>query len=261
MSLATGWMPFSLAEVLVLAGVLGIVLGAAYVLVRGRGGGDGPRPAVRGAAAVACPRRGGRRRPRLRRALGLQLRPRARAALLRYDLAPAPAGRPGRAERATLLDAGRPRFARACPRTGRAPFGSRRPRGARSRARRARLRGRAGRSPSSRPAPVRAAQARPLLAPHVVPGHRRHLHPVHVRGQRERHPARLGDPVHRRPRAGAPARASRARTRRTMSAISPAARIPIGDFQYSGDVPRRALRAGRAGAAWTARPTAGCAAA
>jgi hypothetical protein len=35
-SLATGWMPFSLAEVVVLAGVLGIVLGAAYVLVRAR---------------------------------------------------------------------------------------------------------------------------------------------------------------------------------------------------------------------------------
>ena len=51
-SLATGWMPFSLAEVLVLAGLLGLVVGAAYVLVGARWKGWSAAGVVTGAARL-----------------------------------------------------------------------------------------------------------------------------------------------------------------------------------------------------------------
>ena len=88
-SLATGWMPFSLAEVVVLAGALGIVLGAAYVVVRARwrrwtaAGGVSAAARVLAGAAVAV--------LAFDVLWGFNYDRAPVAALLRYDLAPAPA--------------------------------------------------------------------------------------------------------------------------------------------------------------------------
>ena len=85
---ATGWMPFSLAEVVVLAGILALVLGAAYVLVRARWRRWSAAGGVTGAARVLA-----------LAAIavlvfdvlwGFNYDRAPVAVLLRYDLAPAP---------------------------------------------------------------------------------------------------------------------------------------------------------------------------
>ena len=192
-------------------------------------------------------RRGRGRRPRLRRALGIQLRPRRPCPRCSATTSrPRPAGRPGGA-RPRAARARRPRLREGLPEDERGrPAAARRPAGARS-ARAAR--GYAAREPGP-PSPVpradRAAQARPALAADVVPRHRRHLHPVHVRGERERDPARLGDPVHGRARAGPPARL-RARGRGQLRRLPRLPRASGSRLPVFRHLPRRALRAGRAG--------------
>ena len=158
-SLATGWTVFSLAEVIVTAGVFAIVLGALSVVVRGRW----RRWTAAGVASAAARLLAGAAIAVLVFDVlwGFNYDRAPVAGLLGYDLAPAPAkdlaalsrraARPGgRASRGTA------RGRRGCPPADGRPAG-------RALSRRARLRGRGGRFPSSRATPVRSAQARPVL--------------------------------------------------------------------------------------------------
>jgi hypothetical protein len=154
------------------------------------------------------------------------------AALLRYDLAPAPAERPGRPGRRAPRAGGR--ATRGLPEDGAGAL--RLTDGRRGRDRRGR-RGYAAPAARFTVCPCRDLSAPPklvLLSPLMsYLGIGGIFIPYHLRGERERHPPRLGDPVHVRARAGRTSAASRARRRRTTWGTC-LPRASGSDFQYSG---------------------------
>lgn len=88
-SVATGWVPFSVAEMIVMAGLLALVLGAGYVLVRARWRRWAAAAVVKGAARVLA---GAAIAVFAFDVLwGFNYDRAPVAVLLRYDLAPAPA--------------------------------------------------------------------------------------------------------------------------------------------------------------------------